>query len=135
MTAENNAAPTETIDLPSLDQLNWETLKNYDYTGVTEFLVANGLKVLAALAIFWIGKWVVKRLVNVVKRALGRTKMDLTLIGFLGNILSGIGLVFVIIAALSQLGVNTTSFAAAIAAAGLAKTNGTIIIFNNATKI
>jgi len=108
------------VDLPSIDELNWETLKNYDYSGLTELLLANGLKILAALAIFWIGKWVVKRLVNAVKRGLGRTAMDITLIGFLGNILTGVGLVFVIIAALSQLGVNTTSFAAAIAAAGLA---------------
>lgn len=108
------------IDIPSINELNWETLKTYDYSGLSELLLAHAFKILAALAIFWIGKWVVKRLVNIVKNALRKTNMDDTLIGFLGNILTGIGLVFVIIAALSQLGVNTTSFAAAIAAAGLA---------------
>lgn len=111
---------TTGFDLSSINELNWETLKAYDYSGLTDIVIANGLKILSALAIFWIGKWVVKRLVNVVKRGLNKTKMDVTLVGFLGNILTGIGLVFVIIAALSQLGVNTTSFAAAIAAAGLA---------------
>lgn len=118
----SNESPIEEIgiDLPPIDELNWDTLKNYDYSGVSELLVTHGLKLVAAFAIFIIGKWVVKRLVNAVKRGLNRTNMDKTLVGFLGNILTGIGLVFVIIAALSQVGVNTTSFAAAIAAAGLA---------------
>jgi len=111
---------TTAIDLPPINEWNMETLMSYDYSGLSEFLVANILKIVAAFAIFWIGKWIVKRLVNTVKRALTKTKMDPTLVGFLGNILSGIGLAFVIIAALSQVGVNTTSFAAAIAAAGLA---------------
>jgi len=108
------------IDLPPINEWNLETLQNFDYSGISELLVANGLKILSAFAIFFIGKWIVKRLVNTVKRGLTKTKMDATLVGFLGNILSGIGLAFVIIAALSQVGVNTTSFAAAIAAAGLA---------------
>jgi small conductance mechanosensitive channel len=78
------------------------------------------MQILAALAIFFIGRFVIRRLVNIVKKGLSKTKMDETLVGFLGNILFGIGLVFVIIAAMSQVGIDTTSFAAAIAAAGLA---------------
>ena len=108
------------LDLPPLDDLSWDTIMNYDYSGMTEILVKYSLQILAALAIFFIGKWIVRRLVNVVKRALHKTKMDDTLVGFLGNILFGIGLVFVLIAAMSQVGIDTTSFAAAIAAAGLA---------------
>lgn len=119
MTTESTTETT-TIDLPPINEWNMETLMSYDYSGLSEFLVANILKIAAAFLIFFIGKWVVRRLVNTVKRALGKTKMDATLVGFLGNIMFGAGLVFVIIAALSQLGVNTTSFAAAIAAAGLA---------------
>lgn len=118
--SDQNENENTTIDLPSINDLSWETVKNYDYSGLSEFIVANLLHIISALAIFWIGKWVVKRLVNTVKRALNKTRMDVTLVGFLGNILTGAGLIFVIIAALSQLGVNTTSFAAAIAAAGLA---------------
>jgi len=116
---EETATPTA-IDLPPINEWNLETLLSYDYSGISEFLVANILKISAAFVIFFVGKWVVRRLVNAVKRTLTKTKMDETLVGFLGNILSGLGLAFVIIAALSQVGVNTTSFAAAIAAAGLA---------------
>jgi small conductance mechanosensitive channel len=110
----------QTIDIPSINELNWDTIKNYDYSGISELLLSYAGQILAALAIFFIGKWIVRRLVNVVKRALGKTNMDATLVGFLGNILFGIGLAFVLIAAVSQVGVDTTSFAAAIAAAGLA---------------
>ncbi len=120
MTDQVSVENTLGVDLPPINEWNLETLRNYDYSGISELIVANGLRILYALIIFWVGKWVVKRLVSTVKRGLGKTKMDVTLIGFLGNILTGIGFVFVIIAALSQLGVNTTSFAAAIAAAGLA---------------
>jgi small conductance mechanosensitive channel len=49
-----------------------------------------------------------------------KTHTDETLVGFLRAVLYGFSLIFVFVAALDRLGVNTTSFAAAIAAAGLA---------------
>jgi small conductance mechanosensitive channel len=119
-TEASNATDQVAFDIPSIDELNWDTLVNYDYSGVSELIVTYSMQILAAGAIFFIGRWVVRRLVNVVKKGLSKTKMDPTLVGFLGNILFGIGLVFVIVAAMSQVGIDTTSFAAAIAAAGLA---------------
>jgi small conductance mechanosensitive channel len=116
----SNGTNPSSIDLPSIDDLNWETLASYDYTGISENIATYGVQVMTAFLIFYFGKWSVRKLVNVVKRGLYKTKMDETLIGFLGNILFGIGLIFVIIATMSQVGIDTTSFAAAIAAAGLA---------------
>lgn len=86
----------------------------------TELLSLYGLKVVAAVLIFFVGKWLARRLVNVARRFMQKARLDETLVVFVGNILYGLALAFVVIAALSQLGVETTSLAAVIAAAGLA---------------
>lgn len=77
-------------------------------------------KAALAAAIFFVGLWLCKKAKNLMKRALGRTNMDVTLASFLSNIAFGLAIAFVGIAALSQLGINTTSLAAILAAAGLA---------------
>jgi small conductance mechanosensitive channel len=78
------------------------------------------MQILAALAVFLIGRWIVRHVVNFVDRSFQKTKLDRTLSDFVENIIYVTGMVLVIVAALGQLGVQTTSFAAAIAAAGLA---------------
>lgn len=79
-----------------------------------------GTNLLAALAIFFIGRWVATRLVTLMKAALTRAKVDKTLVSFLGNV-ANIGLlILVIIAALGKLGIPTTSVTALIGGAGLA---------------
>lgn len=95
-----------------LEKINVEMLMTY----ATEY----GVKVLLALVIFVIGKRVAKIAVGVAKRMMARAKVDETLSIFVGNILYGLAMAFVAIAALSQLGVDTTSLAAILAAAGLA---------------
>lgn len=90
----------------------------------TDALISNGasllVNVLVAVAIFVIGKWVAKKIINVVTSMLERGKIDDTLINFIGNVLYGILMLFIIMAALGKLGVNTTSFVAVIGAATLA---------------
>lgn len=79
-----------------------------------------GMNLLAALAIFFIGRWIATRLVTLMKAALTRAKVDKTLVSFLGNV-ANIGLlILVIIAALGKLGIPTTSVTALIGGAGLA---------------
>ena len=79
-----------------------------------------GTNLLAALAIFFIGRWVTTRVVTLMKTALTRAKVDKTLVSFLGNV-ANIGLlILVIIAALGKLGIPTTSVTALIGGAGLA---------------
>ena len=82
--------------------------------------MAFGTNLIAALAIFFIGKWIASRLVILMKAALTRAKVDRTLVSFLGNV-ANIGLlILIIIAALGKLGIPTTSVTALIGGAGLA---------------
>ena len=87
---------------------------------VYQLLTVYGLKVLAALAIFIVGRWVAKGVRRLVERIMSKGKVDSTLVTFTAN-LAYIGLLaFVVIAALGQLGIQTTSFIAVLGAAGLA---------------
>ena len=79
-----------------------------------------GLKLLAAIAIFVIGRWLAKRLSTGLDRVMGRAGVDATLGGFLRNIAYAVMLVLVIMTALTALGVPTTSMFAILGAAGLA---------------
>lgn len=79
-----------------------------------------GIKLLGALAIFFIGKWVVGKIILLMKKAMVRSKVDETLISFAGNAVYVALMLAIIVAAASNLGVDTTSFVAVFGAAGLA---------------
>ena len=87
---------------------------------VYEYLTIYGMKVVAALAIFILGRWVAKAVTNVIKRMMEKSKTDATLVKFVGSLSYVALLAFVIIAALNQLGIQTASFIAVLGAAGLA---------------
>ena len=92
-----------------------------DLTGVSfELLQQFGINVALALIIFVIGRIVARFVTNLVRKALARTEMEDTLERFLCNILYALLMVVVIIAAINQLGVETTSLLAVLGAAGLA---------------
>lgn len=101
------------FDLQALSSFSgWEQLAQ---TGMSF-----GTNLLAALAIYFIGRWVATRVVTLMKAALTRAKIDKTLVSFLGNV-ANIGLlILIIIAALGKLGIPTTSVTALIGGAGLA---------------
>ena len=101
------------FDLQTLSSFSgWERLAQ---TGMSF-----GTNLLAALAIYFIGRWVATRVVTLMKAALTRAKVDKTLVSFLGNV-ANIGLlILIIIAALGKLGIPTTSVTALIGGAGLA---------------
>jgi len=84
------------------------------------FAALYGLKIIAAIVIFVVGRWVARALRNVIKKMMAKGDVDETLISFVGNLTYITLLAFVIIAALNQLGIQTTSFIAVIGAAGLA---------------
>ena len=84
-------------------------------------LIAQWLMNIAfAIAIVVIGKIVVKWLVKLIRKLMVRSDFDPILVNFAGSIANAILLLFVLIAALDQLGVDTTSFIALLGAAGLA---------------
>ncbi|MBW1982927.1 MAG: mechanosensitive ion channel [Deltaproteobacteria bacterium] len=85
-----------------------------------EFAAFYGIRILAAIIILVVGRWIAKALKNFVERMMTRSNVDATLISFIGNLTYVALLTFVVIAAINQLGVQTTSFIAVIGAAGLA---------------
>ena len=77
-------------------------------------------KGLAALVIFVIGKWLARKITNILVKILEKQGVDITLVKFLKGIVYYALLVSVMIAAVGQLGVKTTSFLAVLGAASLA---------------
>ena len=87
---------------------------------VQEWFAFYGFKIVGAIVILVVGRWIAKALRKFVERLMTRSKVESTLISFVGNLTYIALLTFVIIAALSQVGIQTTSFIAVIGAAGLA---------------
>jgi len=86
-----------------------------------DWLAIYGMKIVIALAIFIIGKILARKVTNITLSSLSKTgKIDETLEKFLSSVIYGILLVVVVLAALGQLGVETTSFIAILGAVGLA---------------
>ncbi|HUH41968.1 MAG TPA: mechanosensitive ion channel domain-containing protein [Sulfurimonas sp.] len=79
-----------------------------------------GLKIIAAIAIFFIGKVIAKKITSVLKKIMVTAKVDITLIEFLAKVIYFALFIVVILTALSTLGINTTSFLAIFGAASLA---------------
>jgi small conductance mechanosensitive channel len=87
---------------------------------MVDWLSQFGLKLIAAIVVFFVGKWLARKISNLLKRGMQKAETDPTLIGFVGyNAYFGL-LTMVVIAAVGQLGVQTTSFIAVLGAAGLA---------------
>ncbi|MGL1834518.1 mechanosensitive ion channel family protein [Rhodocyclaceae bacterium SMB388] len=84
------------------------------------YLLPWSIRILTAIGIWLVGKWIVDRLVGVIRKLMTRAKVDVMLVQFLGNIMHTVLLAAVIIAALDKLGVPTTSMLAVFGAAGLA---------------
>lgn len=85
-----------------------------------DLVAAFGMKIIAAIAILLIGRWIAKALTSLTRHAMEKAKVDTMLARFIGNLVYVALLTFVILAAINQLGVQTTSFIAVIGAAGLA---------------
>lgn len=85
-----------------------------------DLFVLYGIKVIAAVAVFIIGRWVAKLVHRIVDKVMEKRKVDKTVSTFVGNFAYYTLLAFFILAALGQLGIQTTSFIAVIGAAGLA---------------
>ncbi len=89
-------------------------------TLITNLATAYSIKIIAAILIFLIGKWISKKISKLIIKLIEKNNVDITLVQFLDNIIYYSLLVVVIIAAAGQLGINTTSFLTIVGAAGLA---------------
>lgn len=100
-------------------QVATTTVNKYTQIAI-DYASEYGLKLLGALLIFIIGKWVVKRVVKIIRAFMHKAKVDQTLLEFGSSLVYFLLLLMVIMASLGALGVNTTSFIAVLGAASLA---------------
>ncbi len=87
---------------------------------VTFYLTTYSFKLVAAILVFLIGKWIVRKVTNFFGVFLEKNKVEPTLVIFLENVVYYVLLAIVLVAAAAQLGINTTSFLTILGAAGLA---------------
>lgn len=85
-----------------------------------QYVIPWGINILTAVLIYVVGRWVAKLIVKSIVKLMTKANVDPSLRKFSGSIISAILTVFIIIAALEQLTVDTTSIMAIFAAAGLA---------------
>jgi small conductance mechanosensitive channel len=100
--------------------MDWEKIWKDVNERAVDWIFEYGPKLIAAILIYIVGKWVAKFIRKLLKKIMIKAKTDETLASFLGNIVYALLMIVVIIAALGKLGVDTGSFVALIAAAGLA---------------
>lgn len=99
-------------------------MENFDVQGLMQqlsaMMSAYGLKVIGALAVLVIGRWLARWVKRTTIRSLERANMDKTLIPFISGLVYTLCMVFVVVAVLGLFGIPTASFIAVLGAAGLA---------------
>lgn len=79
-----------------------------------------GIKILAAIAFWVIGRWLIGMVLSMVRTSLERQKVDPTVLRYLGSVITVTLNVLLVIGILGYFGIQTTTFAALIAAGGVA---------------
>lgn len=83
-------------------------------------LLALAIKVLEALVLWIVGRWLIAFSIRLIGRVMTRQKIDPTLIRYVNNTVAALLNIVLVVAILGFFGVETTSFAALLAAAGVA---------------
>ncbi len=86
----------------------------------TALLLALGLKLLEAIAIWIVGRWLINMVTSWIGKAMTKQKIDPTLIRWIQNATAALLNIALVVAILGFFGVQTTTFAALVAAAGVA---------------
>ena len=105
-----------------MEQLGLEitSFKNLDYIGFAMLCGKYAIRFVVSLLIFFVGKWIINKFSFILEKIISKIKIDPMLAGFLLNIIKTLLFIFVVLAALSNLGIETTSFVAVLGAVGLA---------------
>ena len=90
------------------------------FATIYELITIFGVKILAAIAVYIVGRWIAKLARKIVNRVMTKREVDPTITKFVASLAYIVLLTFFIIASLGLLGIQTTSFIAIIGAAGLA---------------
>jgi len=96
--------------------MDTNAIVNFLTTTVTEL----GIKVLAAIAFWIVGRWLIGRVIALVQTAMNRNSVDATLTKYLGSIIAVALNIALVLGILGYFGIQTTSFAAMLAGAGVA---------------
>jgi len=96
------------------------TIINSTLSTLAATLMAAGLKVLGAIVLYLVGRALINWVIHLVQRALERQKVDPTLLRYVGTVIAVLANIALVIAILGYFGVETTSFAAILAGAGIA---------------
>ncbi|AHG78865.1 MscS protein [Mannheimia varigena USDA-ARS-USMARC-1388] len=113
--------PAENIDVIAETSKVIDKVNNMNFdTMLNEWIIPYGTKILLAIAIFVIGKFLARVISNLLGKAALKSTKDEMLQSFISSISYFLFLLIVVIASLSQLGINTSSLVALIGAAGLA---------------
>ena len=91
-----------------------------DVANLTSNALSLVIKVALAILIFVVGRWLAKKAVTVSHKMMLRSRLDDTVANFLGRLIYGVLLVVVALAALSKVGVQTTSVVAILGGAAVA---------------
>ena len=101
-----------------------EQISKLDFNEIWSQLVSSaidlGLKILLALVVYWIGKFLIDLLYKFVKHTLEKRKIDLSVNSFLLSLIRIVMMFVLIITIIGILGINTSSFVALFASAGVA---------------
>lgn len=95
---------------------NQEDIEMY----INTYAIPWGINIAMAIIIFVLGRMVVGVIISMIGKLMAKSKYDTMLVDFLKSILNAILMLFVVVASLDQLGVDTTSLVAILGAAGLA---------------
>lgn len=87
---------------------------------INDYAIPWGINIAMAIVIYVVGRLVVGVILSLFRRVMAKSKYDAMLVDFLEAIISAVLMLFVIVASLDQLGVDTTSLVAILGAAGLA---------------
>lgn len=96
-----------------MDITNWTAT-------IVPFITAVGLKIIGAIVLYMVGRWLISFAVNIMSRVLTARNFDPTLQRYLANILGVLLNIVLVVSILGYFGMQTTSFAALLAGVGLA---------------
>ena len=112
---------TQNIDVIATTEKIFNQLDSMSLDAILrDWIIPYGTKVFLAIAIFVVGKWLAKGISQLLSKAVLASTKDEMLQSFVRSIIYFLLLLIVVIASLSQLGINTSSLVALIGAAGLA---------------
>lgn len=96
------------------------TKKSFNFENIQAKAIDVGLNLLMAILILLIGRFIVKVIGKIIAKTMRKAKTDETLVSFATNLINFLGTIFVMVAVLGRLGIQTASIVAAVGAAGLA---------------